>query len=1093
MILPSAGRPFVGRERELATLRAALERATGGMGQVVLIGGEPGIGKTRLADELSAIARGDDVGVLWGRAWEGGGAPAFWPWVQVVRALLRDDPSCEPDVVPPELRAWRHPTPAGPAPDGAHERFALFDATVACLRDVGRRRPTMIVLDDLHAADLPSLRLLQFVARALREMAVLLVGTYRDVEARRDEVVTGLLTDVAREGEALALGGLDADAIGHFVAARTGAPPSGGIVVALRDATGGNPFFLDEMVRLLGPATLDRLPRVPQRVRDTVRRRLEPLPPVVRDALAVAAVIGHEVERDVLEAASGLAAADLQEALDVAVDAGIVVASGARGRFRFVHALIRETVYDGIGLVRRTAMHGDVGAVLARLHADDLEPHRAALAHHFLTAAEAGGDVTPAVEHAQAAGSIAMQALAFEEAVTHCERALRLLRRRSDHVRTRCELGLALASAHRHAGDLDAARRALAEATELARGLDAMLLARAALEAGGAGVTLGHVDEGLVCLLEEALAAIGEADGALRARLLARLAMELCYADDTMHERRVTLSQQAIEMAERLGDWQALGYALTCRHVACMGPGNVVERHMLASAIVQVARRTGDRETAAEGHGWRIFALLELGDLPSADADIATLGRLGLALRQPHYQWLAAMFRAMRAIVAGRHDEGEQLAGEALAQGQRAQDPNAFPAYASQLYILRWQQGRLRELAAWMPGFADEHAQIHAWRTALAHLQATTGDHVPARRAFGPLCDEVATLPRDITWLTSVTLLADTCVALGAVERAERLHAMLLPFAARNLVTGSGSACMGAATRHLGRLATLLRRHADAEANFLEARRLHETMGARPWMAFTLRDHARLLAGRDDARAHALLDQARLLATELALGDDFADVEPPPPRGTLVEVTPARDRGICRLEGDYWLLEFRGAGSRLRDAKGMRILAHLLHHPGREFHAADLTAVSDGRHAPEGARSLGRLDDDRLAGLGMHAGGLGDAGELLDPQARGDYRRRLVEIDRQLAEPMGDGERLLAERDFILRELGGGTGLGGRGRRAAAASERARVSVTRALRAVLGRIAAGHDTLGEHLASTIRTGTFCAYEPDPRVPIVWTS
>ncbi len=1087
---PSAGRPFVGRERELATLHAALERALGGAGQVVLVAGEPGIGKTRLADELSATARAAGVAVLWGRSWEGGGAPAFWPWVQILRAWVRDDPT-RLDAVPPALRDWLHAAPATPPPDGVHARFALFDATAACLSDAARVRPLLLVLDDLHAADRPSLLLLQFLARTLRDVPLLLVGTYREAQACHDDTAR-VLADVAREGEALGLAGLGLDDIRRFVAARTGTQPAASIVTALGEATGGNPFFLDEMVRLLGASgDGDRLPHAPERVRDAIRRRLEPLPAPARDALAVASVVGREIDRRVLEAVTGRSAAEVEEALDLAV-AGGIVAVGSRGTHRFVHALIRETLYDGLGLVRRTATHAAVGAVLARLHADDLAPHRAALAHHFLEAAEAGGDVDPAVAHAQAAGTLAMQALAFEEAATLFGRAIRLVRHRPEGARARCELGIELARAHRHAGDLGAARRALGEAVELARGLDPTLLARAALEAGGAAVMLGRVDAALVTLLEEALAALGEADGALRSRLLARLAMELCYAGAALHARRSALSQQAIEMAERLEDWQALGYALTCRHVACMGPENVVERQQLASAIIQVGRRTGDRETAAEGYGWRVFAELELGNLHAADADVAALARLGNEMRQPHYQWLAAMFGAMRAIVAGR-DDAETLAGDALSLGQRAQDPNAFPAYASQLFILRWQQGRLNELAGWMPGFADENDDVLAWRAALVHLQAVTGDVVPARRAFASLCDEAAAQRHDITWMTTVTLLADACVLLGAAERAEQLHAMLLPFAERNLVTGPGSACLGAAARHLGRLETLLERDADAEAHFVAARRMHEAMGARPWLAFTLRDHATMLLRRDRPRALALLDEARVLAAALGLGDGFADLSAAAREPAIVgEAMPTRDRGVCRREGDYWLLEFRGVGSRLRDAKGLRILAHLLRNPGREFHAAALVAAADGRHDDAAARGLDVFDDEQLARLGMHAGGLGDAGELLDPQARGDYRRRLAEIDGQLAAG-GGADGLAAERAFLVRELGGGTGLGGRGRRAAAASERARVSVTRALRAALERIASGHEALGDHLATTVRTGTFCAYEPDPHVPIVWSS
>ena len=346
------------------------------------------------------------------------------------------------------------------------------------------------------------------------------------------------------------------------------------------------------------------------------------------------------------------------------------------------------------------------------------------------------------------------------------------------------------------------------------------------------------MDGALIELLDEALDALDPADGALRARLLARLASELAYAP--VDSRRHELGEQAVAMAERVGDPAALGYVLVRRLIVLMEPGNAGHRQTLASSILDLARRTGDRELAAEGRGWRLFAHLERGDLAGVEQDLDALGRLAEETRHPHYQWLASMFRAMRALLAARFDDAERLAAAALAIGEAHGNPNALVAYGSQVYVLRWGQGRLEEIAPLLDEFVARHASGPVWESAAANLHATLGRLDEARRRFEPACDAFLTLPRDVTWLPHLGLLAESCARIGDRTRAATLYGLLEPFAGQHLVTGPGAACLGAAGRPAGLLAAVLGRHDEALA--------HARPGPRRQRA-----HGRAGLGRADA------------------------------------------------------------------------------------------------------------------------------------------------------------------------------------------------------------------------------------------------
>ena len=581
---------LVGRDRELAELRQGLEGALAGRGRLFMVAGDPGVGKTALADAIGAEAVAAGATVLWGRAWGGGGAPvvlavAADPAPAGVRARHRrgarrarprgDRP---PDAAGPGPRPRARAPRAGGrrrrAADDPGEsdaaRFQLFDAITSLLRAAAAQGPIVLILDDLHGADHPSLLLLGFLAVHVRDSPILVIGTYREAEARLDPQLAATLGDIIRHGQRLPLRGLRERDVAEVVERVAGRRPPDRVVRAIHQATEGNPFFVDEVVRLLSAeGRLDDAAqvagvRIPDGVRETIRHRLEPLPDRTRELLCTAAVIGREFRIDTLQRVSGADPAELDAALGAAVDSGVLVERpSALGAYSFSHGLIRETLYDDLGPQRRGLLHREVGLALEELYAADPEPHIAELAHHFFVAATAG-ELDKAIDYSVRAGERALELVAYEEAAEHFERALQAyaLQERAD-VPRRCELLLVLGTAQSRAGESRAARETFLRAAGLARRLGSPeRLARAALGygAGMGGFEFGRVDEGLVALLGEAREALGEEDGPLHARVLGRLATELYFSDRL--EERVALGEQAVAMARRIGDRATLASTL---------------------------------------------------------------------------------------------------------------------------------------------------------------------------------------------------------------------------------------------------------------------------------------------------------------------------------------------------------------------------------------------------------------------------------------------------------------------------------------------------------------------------------------------------
>jgi DNA-binding NarL/FixJ family response regulator len=894
--------PFVGREAELAALGADLDAAAGGRGGVVLVAGEPGIGKTRLVEELAAQATACGALVLWGRCWEGEGAPAFWPWIQVVRGYIQTvDPTAlrsemgagAADIAQlvPSIRERLPDLPTSPPVEPEAARFQLFDSLAGFLRAAAARRPLLLVFDDLHWADAPSLALLRFVGRELEGAGLLVVGLYRHTEVDPGHPLLVTVADLTRgqHHRRLLLAGLDQGHVASFVALVAGVVPSSALASAVHQRTDGNPFFVTEVVRLLagegrldaaGTSSLMLATSLPEGVKAVVAERLGRLSDDCRRVLEVAAVVGRDFELRALQVASGLDGDRLLELVEEAEAARVVAAvPGGLGRWRFAHALVREVLYEGLPAARRVRLHGRVGEALEAVYVGDPGPHLAELAHHFVAAAPGGQEmVGRAVLVATAAGRRALELLAWEEAAGLFERALTALElaERPDQQQ-RCHLLLALGESRMAASNVAGARAAYQQAGELARRIGAAeALARAGLGLG-LQFTSGIVDPAEVELLEVALEVLGEADSRLRARVLARLARALIFTPQT--QRRLALSQEAVELARRLGDPATLAAVLFDRHMAIWGPDRAEmadERLAMATEVVGLAEQLGDRAMALRGRGLRRTDLLELGDVAGFDADLAAAEQTAQALRQLHYHWELPLARACRALLTGRFGEAEMLAAQGLAIGRRAGD-QAVEIYSTGVVgILRFMQGRFGETVEVYQDLAARFPALLVFRACLAAALAEAARPEEAQAEIERVtADGLAVLPRDLVWSLSLSMLAFACHQLDNATRAADVRERLKPYADRNIVTGRvGALCLGPAAYYLGLLDLTLDQPDQAVRHFQHAATLAARIQARPIIAMSREGQARALLARDRPgdRQQAQVLLAEVVATAEALG-----------------------------------------------------------------------------------------------------------------------------------------------------------------------------------------------------------------------------
>ncbi|MEU4590411.1 ATP-binding protein [Micromonospora aurantiaca (nom. illeg.)] len=1115
---PRFGQHIIGREHPAALLRAEVARLVDSHGGLVLVTGEPGIGKTTLVSAAADEARRSGALVLGAACWDSDTAPDYWPWVQVLRRLARsaDDRRGVREAADAGLAALLGERAAGDTAeatepgdptepgdthvaepgDAGRAEFDRHDAVTAALVAVAQHRPVAVVFDDLHWADPASLRLLQFVTQHAWFERLLLIGTYRDAEVESVEhPLRPWLLPLTAKATTVTLAGLDRAEVAALMARTAGREPDASLVAEVHRRTGGNPFFVEQTARLWHTHGLTDT--VAPGVREVVRRRLDQLPAPVVEALTVAAVLGREFDRLTLAACVPAPVAQVDRLLGRAAAARLVLPR-SDGRFVFVHDLVRETLYDGLADDDRRARHAAVVRAVDRSDALAGVLSPAHLARHAWLA---GAELEPerAGDLLLAAARDAGGRIAVDESVRHYRRALELTGEPGRRVRVLLELAGLL----HHAGPPAEVERLLAEAAALARELpDPGVLTRVALIAHRQhSATRRRLDAAeLVREAYRRLIAEPEPERPVRA-----LVTDLITATETL--------------ARHGRDDEALTFSLWARHDTTWGLGTAHERAVVTAEIREVARRSGDRETELWATALRWVALLELGD-PGYRHELTafvTGARRGDVARQ---RVAATADSAIIAAFRGDLATAEACFAEAESYRESAHSDHAFMTHHMRWSVLLLY-GRVTEAEAVLDRVGAAHPQAELLRAITA---AERGDAATVLRLTAAIEAAGTAYPRSVSplWLR---LRAQAAAVDGDPARCAEVRAALAPHRGQWTAALFGCDIGGPVDLWLAMADAAEGRWDDAIDCYRAARDAADRLGARPWSVLARAGLVGALAGRDgpgDA-AEAWRLRAETVAEARTLGMvqvvDRLGATTPAPAAASAVVAPVAVRlgagapalvassspgrraasGLSRAgavhgnarppdpgtggadvirpefrpDGPVWRLAYDGVVVHLPDAKGLHDLRLLLSRPGTDVPAVELLDPAAG---PElaAARRLG-------------------ADPVLDDEAKARYRRHLRRLDDEIdrAATRDDGRRLAeldAERAALLDQLRAAAGLAGRSRRLGDQAERARKAVTGRIRDTLRRIGERHPALAAHLRESITTGGACRYQPAEPVP-----
>lgn len=887
--------PIEGRDTELEALEQQWAAAERGRSQVAFVVGEPGIGKTRLVSELARRAHDEGTTVLFGRC-HAEGDQAYEPFAEALQHLVTTAPEemlvrhverhgGELVRLVPELKERLDAVPAPRAGDAGAERQWLFDSVAALLDDASSRTPLVLVLDDLHWASSSTLLLLRHLLDTASARRLLLVGTARQADPEPSPELADLLAELAvRDGfRRLELQGLDEDAVVALVEARAGHEldrTEAELARRVARDTAGSPLFVTEILRNLvesgAVATEGGRWRfqggelqLPDSIRQVLGRRIERLDPATRSVLEHAAILGRQFDLPVLGALTGRPQIELLDALDVAERGALVtLEAGTGARFSFVHALVHQTLYEGLSATRRSALHLAAVDALQGLDPDGrriVETARHCLAAVTLMEPRAAVDLL-----GRAAGR-ATSDLDYEQGVAFARAALDLIGPSGEDAR-RYELLMVLATGEQGVSGM-AYRTTVLEALAVARRLDdgcRFATAAVGLAKSGTFSSVGDVDEEVVAIYEEALERLGDADPALRARLLGQLAVEVVFS--AAWERRVELCEAALDEARRSGDPRALASVIQCRLQALYDQTTVEDRLVLTNELIELGEHLEAPDLRFEGHLVRSGTLLEAGEVEGSLEEATACEALAEQLGRPVQRWHASLLTAWRSMVAG-----PAVAEAAVVEvfNLNPEDPSAMTALEAHLFQVRWDQGRLGEIIDLLVERVQAMPLAPAWRGGLAVASAEEGRLDEAREHFEWFAERDFAFPRDYVWWTGASNCTEVCVALGDQGRAARLVEIIAPWAGNVAVMGIGMTTFGAADRLLASLEAILGRYDEAEEHFLRAIDLDRRLGARTCLVRTARARAGMLLDRagpgDAAKAQSAAEAGLAEATELGM------------------------------------------------------------------------------------------------------------------------------------------------------------------------------------------------------------------------------
>jgi class 3 adenylate cyclase/tetratricopeptide (TPR) repeat protein len=865
----SRSAPWVGRAGEQRRLVELFRQVVAGGYATVVVEGEAGVGKTRLAAELARTAAGEGARVLFGRSEEGLTAP-YQPFAEALRTLLADPEAAELVLRGPVsgrqiARLLPHlvdlaggvPTSGGSSPES--DRWLLFQDIVESLRKVTPDRPVVLIIDDLQWAEPATLLLFRHLARASIS-SLLMVATCRIGEGTAPEGLTELRADLARDQlvETISLTGLAHPEIAALIEARTGRRPDGDFVAAVSAETGGNAFFVDELLRHLMdlsalPPVTDRWPTTddlarfgaPRGVTHVLARRLDRLSQSARRALTVGAVVGDEFDLTLVEAAEAAGAPALVDVVDSGATGGLVAeVPGTVGRYRFAHALVREVVLARLSATRRAKLHWQVAIALAATAPEPRSPLVISQVADHCREGMAVGDPATAVEWLERAGEAASDQFAYEDALEHYRNALAALDRCSPDPDRRYRLLVGVGTAANALSEFETAHPAWLEAASVAQLSRDPARLCAATYGYGSLMQVGSPDDAVVRLMDESLELAGPADSRLWANMLAFRAVKL--GGQMPRERLEADAAQALAMARSLGDPETLANVLWGMKAVLEGTSRALDRHQLALERLELEEANGRKQPMA----YLGLAIVEL-QLGRQDQAVQAVHRAADLARELHRMLElqnALLFVAALAIMEGRFDDAKRLAARARDAGNPANEAVAL-AYQAQILASRIEQGRAIELLDAIKNLTDLMPSLSAWRAMLAGLYADTGRFDEAQQELHALEPKgFAAVPRDAFFPVAIRYLAETCCQLHEAKLAQRLLEEVEPYAGQMLLVSLGISVEAAADRSLGQLYWTVGRLEDAERSFSAARQLELKIGARPLAARTCYWHAKMLA-----------------------------------------------------------------------------------------------------------------------------------------------------------------------------------------------------------------------------------------------------